>query len=81
MKAREVEHYYKEYGAEKGSMLCLQQLAEQHSIIMQQVTELAQMQDRIINTLSDVVSGTLETRSQVERMRNMNPDGMGSVDD
>lgn len=55
MRMRDVRPRMKEHGVEKGTIMCLEELAEQQSVMKQQMVEMAKQMISIINSLQSVV--------------------------
>ena len=79
LKAREIPDLFKEYGAEKASLLCLVRLADYQTVLMQQDKELAQAFDQLVNIVNDLARVADNFKSVVERMHSK--DNQGDIGD
>lgn len=57
MKQRQVSEIIKNQGAERGTVVILEALVEDINVLKRAVSELAGMQDQLINTMHNVVNG------------------------
>lgn len=72
LKGRDVREYYKELGAEMGSLKVLELIIEELVGHRQAVVEMANQQSRMIDMLSVVSAGTAQLKAEIdtqERMR------------
>jgi hypothetical protein len=78
LKAREVRDYIKAQGHEKGTVYCIEVLAEQQAHMMKRIVELAMYFDKMVDSMDNTVNAMGNVKSEMQKMQNMiDDDGLG----
>ena len=76
LKARDIAGHMKAHGIEKGTVLCMQVLAEEQGAMREAISNLAEMMDQLSDIIVSVTQVTGQQQTSLEKVQKV----MGSSD-